>query len=241
MLALRDGIVRLESDAAAFGRVTAELRATARTAGESAGAELAAAYAGIDGRLAAIGSDQAAAGNPGATDGVVAARLAAAISPADPHAAARTDLLAEMTRLGLDAGMARPPGWRRYAGLVGGYDKTLASAARDFAGAVDTARDRAASGLQAALGQPWGAQRRGDAFAPQARELLLAVKTYADQVRADGSSPRPGRPGSPTRPSMPTAYPDYAGSAGSALRRADGRPRDDRRAARPLRGGTRAR
>ena len=215
LLALRDGIVRLESDAAAFGRVTAELRATARTAGESAGAELAAAYAGIDGRLAAIGSDEpAAAGNPGATDGVVAARLAAAISPADPHAAARTDLLAEMTRLGLDAEWPGLPGWRRYAGLVGGYDKTLASAARDFAGAVDTARDRAASGLQAALGPAVGAQRRGDAFAPQARELLLAVKTYADQVRA--ILPSPAGAAGESDPAAGGGTADPQGSAGSA-------------------------
>ena len=105
-------------------------------------------------------------GIAGAADGAVAARLAAAISPADPHAAARTDLLAEMTRLGLDAEWPGLPGWRRYAGLVGGYDKTLASAARDFAGAVNRARERAASGLQAALRQAVGAQRRGDAFAP---------------------------------------------------------------------------
>ena len=185
LLALHDGIVRLESDAAAFASVTAELRATARTAGESAGAELVAAYAGIDGRLAAIGSDElAATGNRGAADGAVAARLAAAISPADPHAAARADLLAEMTRLGLDAEWPGLPGWRRYAGMVAGYDKTLASAARDFAGAVNRARERAASSLQAALEPAVGAQRRGDAFAPQVRELLLAVRTYADKVRA---------------------------------------------------------
>ena len=46
-----------------------------------------------------------------------------------------------------------------------------------------------------------GAQRRGDALAPQARELLLAVRTYADPVRAILPSPagaaaeRPGREG----------------------------------------------
>src|SRR5579859_4152561 len=159
LLDLHDGIVRLESDAAAFGSVTGQLRATARTAGESAGAELAAAYAGIDGRLAAAGSgQQAAAGNPAAADGVLAARLAAAISPADPHATARTDLLTEMTRLGLDAEWPGLPGWRRYAGLLAGYDKALASAARDLTGAVSSARERAASGLQAELEPAVGAQ-----------------------------------------------------------------------------------
>jgi hypothetical protein len=188
--ALHDGIVRLEIGTGAFGRMTADLRAAARTAGESAGAELVAAYVAIDGRLAAIGSDEpGAVGNRDAADGAAAARVAAATSPADPHGTARTSLLAEMARLGLDTEWPGLPGWRRYSDLVAGYDKTLAAVARDFAGEVNAARAGEAARLRAALESALGGQRRGDALAPQARELLLAVRTYADQVRAIAPSP----------------------------------------------------
>jgi hypothetical protein len=161
---LTDGIAALERRASAVGAACAALaeptaglgRSPTRTRAILARlARLPEPDAKPDALVKAIGRYQRAVGSTadsgtGTADGL-GTRVAARLSPADPHAAELTELLAAMARLGLDSDWPDLPSWARYRELVSGRDAALAAAAHDLARKTDTARARAATALEVAL------------------------------------------------------------------------------------------
>jgi len=108
---------------------------------------------------------------------------AAAMRPADPHAAAKAGLLAEMSRLGLDTEWPGLPGWPEYSRQAGGYDEQLGSITHHFAQQVRSARERAAAALEAAIRPDLLSQDGLREAERLARELQKATEKYSREVR----------------------------------------------------------
>jgi uncharacterized metal-binding protein len=129
----------------------------------------------------------APAGKPGPVT-----RIEAAL-PADPHVAARAELLSGLEALGLDGAWKDLRTWPEFSRQRDGYDARQLSHARDFARQVETARAREAAAMahiprQAGPRRAAGPLDPGDQRDAGARqmadELCAATTAYADQARA---------------------------------------------------------
>lgn len=129
----------------------------------------------------------AAAGKPGPVT-----RIEAAL-PADPHVAARAELLSGLEALGLDGAWTDLRTWPEFARQRDGYDARQLGHARDFARQVEATRAREAAAM-ADIPRLAGPRRiagppdQGDQLDAGARqlagELCGATAAYAEQARA---------------------------------------------------------
>ena len=175
-----------EPESVSAERLTAaltDLRCLPDDTGVDALAEVADRYAGH----AAEEEEHAVVSEEVPTAIGAAKRVAAATRPADPHAAAKATLLADMDRLGLDAEWTDLSSWPEYARRLDGYDERLAGAARAFAERMAEAWDREATvwgeilaGQRVMSGEDHAAE-----FARLVRELGAATTSYARLVRVE--------------------------------------------------------
>jgi hypothetical protein len=137
-------------------------------------------------RRAASAGTVAAAGTPASGDerggSSMAARVRTAL-PADPHAEARAELLADLAALGLDSTWTDLGTWPEFARKRDGYDKRQLDLARDYARFVDAAR--ASEMATVAGGEPGGHEMPSEEAEVHrlARDLCAATTAYAGRVR----------------------------------------------------------
>jgi hypothetical protein len=128
----------------------------------------------------------AAAGKPGPVT-----RIEAAL-PADPHVAARAELLSGLAALGLDGAWTDLRTWPEFARQRDGYDARQLGHTRNFARQVEATRAREAAAIAdiprlagpRTAGPPDQGTQRDDRARQLAGELCAATAAYAEQARA---------------------------------------------------------